>query len=58
LSGWTVRNRQTGQTLPIKAIPDGLLSIVDGGGVYPLLERKGFISADTLGSRRARAIVP
>jgi 3-isopropylmalate/(R)-2-methylmalate dehydratase small subunit len=51
---WTVRNRDTGMQLKAIACPDRLMSIVLGGGVYPLLEQQGFISSYTLGERRLK----
>jgi 3-isopropylmalate/(R)-2-methylmalate dehydratase small subunit len=52
LATWIVRNLDTGHAFAIEPIPDGLLSIVAGGGIFPLLEAQGFVSRHTLGSRR------
>ncbi|HVT54382.1 MAG TPA: 3-isopropylmalate dehydratase [Dongiaceae bacterium] len=38
-----VRNTRTGQTLPGVAIPEALLSLMAGGGIFPLLESEGLI---------------
>jgi 3-isopropylmalate/(R)-2-methylmalate dehydratase small subunit len=40
----TVRNRDTGATLPIKPVPERLLSLMQSGGIYPLLEKEGLIA--------------
>ena len=45
LDAWTVRNRATGTVLPIQPIPSALLTIMQNGGVYPLLEQQGLIGA-------------
>ena len=44
---WTVRNRDTGGTLPISPIPEQLLSLMTSGGIYPLLEAEGLIAPRT-----------
>lgn len=43
LENWTVRNRQTGQVLQARAVPEALLTMMQGGGIYPVLEAQGFI---------------
>jgi 3-isopropylmalate/(R)-2-methylmalate dehydratase small subunit len=48
---WTITNRDTQRTLAAKPIPDQLLKLIKAGGVYPDLEREGFISPYTLGAR-------
>jgi 3-isopropylmalate/(R)-2-methylmalate dehydratase small subunit len=40
-----VRNLTRGTSLPGRPIPPQLLKIVDAGGIFPLLEREGFIAA-------------
>jgi 3-isopropylmalate/(R)-2-methylmalate dehydratase small subunit len=40
----TVRNLDSGKSLPGRTIPPQLLKIVDAGGIFPLLEREGFIA--------------
>ena len=40
----TVRNQTTGQTLSINPIPERLAKLMLSGGIYPLLEREGFIA--------------
>lgn len=47
---WTVRNTWTGHTLAAKPIPEMLLTLMTGGGIYPVLESRGLIA-------RARATV-
>jgi 3-isopropylmalate/(R)-2-methylmalate dehydratase small subunit len=44
IDAWTVRNRDTGATLPISPIPEQLLSLMTSGGIYPLLEKQGLIA--------------
>ena len=44
IADWTVRNSRTGKTLKIKPVPDTPLSIMLGGGVIPLLEKRGLIA--------------
>jgi 3-isopropylmalate/(R)-2-methylmalate dehydratase small subunit len=40
---WTVRNRDTGQVLPIPPIPEPLLALMLNGGMFPYLEKQGLI---------------
>ena len=40
----TVRNLTTGNTLPAIALPLKLLDLLKAGGIYPLLEREGYIA--------------
>ena len=44
LDQWTVRNARTGAALKPLPIPDRLLALMQGGGIYPVLERQGFIA--------------
>jgi 3-isopropylmalate/(R)-2-methylmalate dehydratase small subunit len=44
LADFTVRNRNTGATLQAKAVPDNLLGLMRGGGIFPLLEQQGLIA--------------
>jgi 3-isopropylmalate/(R)-2-methylmalate dehydratase small subunit len=41
---WTVRNRDIGAVFPISPVPEQLLSLMTGGGIYPLLEKQGLIA--------------
>ena len=41
---WSVRNPRTGQTLQVQPVPEQLLAMMLGGGVYPVLEREGLIA--------------
>ena len=41
---WTIRNRDTGAVLPVSSVPEQLLSLMTGGGIYPLLEKQGLIA--------------
>lgn len=43
LADFTVRNRSTGAVLKGVPIPEPLLELMQGGGVFPLLERRGLI---------------
>jgi 3-isopropylmalate/(R)-2-methylmalate dehydratase small subunit len=44
LADFTVRNRDTGAVLSARAIPPMLLDLMQGGGLYPHLEREGLIA--------------
>ena len=41
---WTVRNRDTGAVLRANPVPERLLALMTGGGIYPLLEAEGLIA--------------
>jgi 3-isopropylmalate/(R)-2-methylmalate dehydratase small subunit len=41
---WTVINRTTGRSLNAKPIPDTLLTLMQGGGIYPVLAQQGLIA--------------
>ena len=43
--GWRVSNKRTGTVLAPQPIPEGLLRLMRGGGIYPLLEKEGLIAA-------------
>jgi 3-isopropylmalate/(R)-2-methylmalate dehydratase small subunit len=44
IAEWTVRNSRTGQMLQVTPVPDMLLSLMTGGGILPVMERKGLIA--------------
>jgi 3-isopropylmalate/(R)-2-methylmalate dehydratase small subunit len=44
---WAVRNVRTDLMLSVLPVPEQLLSMMLGGGVYPVLEREGLIAART-----------
>ncbi len=44
LEDWTAKNPRTGAVLAVGRVPDALLSIMRGGGIYPLMEAKGLIA--------------
>jgi 3-isopropylmalate/(R)-2-methylmalate dehydratase small subunit len=44
LADFTVTNRNSGKRLTAAPIPDNLLSLMRGGGIYPVLEREGLIA--------------
>ena len=41
---WTVINRTTGRTFTAKPVPEILLTLMVGGGIYPVLEKRGLIA--------------
>jgi 3-isopropylmalate/(R)-2-methylmalate dehydratase small subunit len=44
LDGWTVRNRRTGSVLKPPPVPEKLMSLMRGGGIFPVLEDQGLIA--------------
>jgi len=44
LADFTVKNRATGAVLKAQPVPDHLLSMMQNGGLYPLLEKQGYIA--------------
>ena len=44
LDDWSVRNRETGAVAAVKPVPGRLLSLMTGGGIFPLLEAEGLIA--------------
>jgi 3-isopropylmalate/(R)-2-methylmalate dehydratase small subunit len=44
IADFTVRNRETGKVLKALPIPENLLTLMLGGGIYPVLEAKGLIA--------------
>ena len=51
---WTVRNTATGRELKLTAIPDMLLALMQGGGIYPVLERDGLVAAAPTNASRQK----
>jgi 3-isopropylmalate/(R)-2-methylmalate dehydratase small subunit len=47
LDDWSVRNRDSGAVLRAKPIPERLLTLMIGGGIYPVLEAQGLIAPET-----------
>jgi 3-isopropylmalate/(R)-2-methylmalate dehydratase small subunit len=45
IDAWSVRNSRTGLTLTVSQVPQQLLAMMLGGGIYPVLEREGLIAA-------------
>ena len=43
-SGWSVRNARTGAALTPARIPERLLKLMRGGGIFPLMEAEGLIA--------------
>ncbi|HUB97873.1 MAG TPA: hypothetical protein VL993_18255 [Stellaceae bacterium] len=44
LDRWTVHNSRNGMSLKLQPIPDRLLTLMRGGGLYPVLEAGGYIA--------------
>jgi len=44
LDVWSVRNKRTGAVLTPLPIPQRLLSLMQGGGIFPLMEKEGLIA--------------
>jgi 3-isopropylmalate/(R)-2-methylmalate dehydratase small subunit len=44
LADFTVRNIATGKVLKALPIPENLLALMRGGGIYPVLEKEGLIA--------------
>jgi 3-isopropylmalate/(R)-2-methylmalate dehydratase small subunit len=44
LDGWRVRNARSGAVLKLLPIPERLLSLMRGGGIFPLMEKEGLIA--------------
>lgn len=44
LDVWSVRNKHTGAVLTPLPIPQRLLSLMQGGGIFPLMEKEGLIA--------------
>jgi 3-isopropylmalate/(R)-2-methylmalate dehydratase small subunit len=51
LADRSVRNRDTGTVLHAKPVPETLLALMTGGGIYPVLEERGLIAPSA--ARRA-----
>jgi 3-isopropylmalate/(R)-2-methylmalate dehydratase small subunit len=47
LADFTVLNTATGKLLQALPIPDNLLALMHGGGIYPVLEKQGLIAPKT-----------
>jgi 3-isopropylmalate/(R)-2-methylmalate dehydratase small subunit len=45
VDAWSVANARTGQRLRVSPVPEQLLAMMLGGGIYPVLEREGLIAA-------------
>jgi 3-isopropylmalate/(R)-2-methylmalate dehydratase small subunit len=44
LDAWAVRNQRSGAVLPVPPIPERLLGLMCGGGIFPLMEKEGLIA--------------
>lgn len=44
IDAWTARNPRIDQTLKVSPVPQQLLAMMLGGGIYPVLEREGLIA--------------
>jgi 3-isopropylmalate/(R)-2-methylmalate dehydratase small subunit len=49
IADWTVRNRDTGAVTEISPVPERLLSLMTGGGIFPVLEAEGLIAPRAAG---------
>ncbi|HET7879496.1 MAG TPA: hypothetical protein VFL55_01330 [Acetobacteraceae bacterium] len=45
IDAWMVRNPRSGQTLDVSPVPQQLLTMMLGGGIYPVLAREGLIAS-------------
>jgi 3-isopropylmalate/(R)-2-methylmalate dehydratase small subunit len=54
LVDWLVRNRDTGAALNAKPIPERLLALMTGGGIYQVLEAQSLIAPETGRAAEAR----
>lgn len=45
LGDWTISNPATDEKLQVKVVPPKLLELMLGGGIFPVLERRGLIAA-------------
>jgi 3-isopropylmalate/(R)-2-methylmalate dehydratase small subunit len=53
---WTVRNRDTGRTFQAKPVPEMLLALMTGGGIYPVLQRRGLIAGPAQSASKSRGM--
>jgi 3-isopropylmalate/(R)-2-methylmalate dehydratase small subunit len=44
LAAWRARNAKTGEVLALFPVPERLLALMQGGGIYPLMEKEGLIA--------------
>ena len=44
IAGFKLRNAATGATLTITAVPPSLLELMREGGIFPLLQRQGYLA--------------
>ena len=44
LEDFTVRNKTTGKALKAQPVPANMLTLMRGGGIYPVLEQEGLIA--------------
>jgi 3-isopropylmalate/(R)-2-methylmalate dehydratase small subunit len=49
IADWTVRNCDTSAVLPVSPVPERLLSLMTGGGIFPVLEAEGLIGRKIAG---------
>jgi 3-isopropylmalate/(R)-2-methylmalate dehydratase small subunit len=53
LGDFRVKNLSTGKSLTALPVPPNLLTLMRGGGIYPVLERDGLIAPKTKGAKVA-----
>ena len=44
LDAWTARNQRSGAVLAVPPIPERLMGLMCGGGIFPLMEKEGLIA--------------
>ena len=52
LEDFTVRNKTTGAELKAQPVPANMLTLMQGGGIYPVLEREGLIAPVKPGAKK------
>ena len=53
LDDFTVKNRATGVVLKAQPVPEHLLAMMQSGGLYPLLEKQGYIAPKAKSAKAA-----
>jgi 3-isopropylmalate/(R)-2-methylmalate dehydratase small subunit len=53
LADFTVKNMSTGVVLHAQPVPEHLLAMMQNGGLYPLLEKQGYIAPKAKSAKAA-----
>jgi 3-isopropylmalate/(R)-2-methylmalate dehydratase small subunit len=53
LTDFTVKNQATGAVLKAQPVPEHLLAMMQNGGLYPLLEKQGYIAPKAKSAKAA-----